>query len=1463
MLYVFHVDTGTMITFDMNLAMDSVSRLQGVIARAYRIPEDKQVLLISGGESLEPTATVGKYHAGTDTNPIFLFNKSTIESAIPPSPSVSYGSDIDLQGQVEGSLLMPPAYETVVSRAQLALQFQEVDREELKACEKLVHDQHLQQQGWAAVVANLEDITVALRQRSELFQEAYANYMANRSSYQHLLSRITDSIHLLAKIPVLPCLLQQFEVDLLSGQAEDPTATTTTKQQDMQEVGQTLYNWIRSQDPQHSLQDMVDQCIKTTEQLDCTVGENQYVEVQVLYKEVSNENMKEVKGLEDRLYGLDQIMSAARKIVQEQSDLAQGFVHNQNRVSNLKDKSILPDLCSSHKSQLLQMLKHHKKLREVKKKCRMAKEDLSGNLHTRLRWVMYVEKKISDVDSKLMIYHESLKRLSKRLDILQQIHDAPQVYAQLIVEVVRRKKFSSQFLQWARGLALESCSVHSEEVKRRDSFLVVLGRHFLQSLFPGLEDFPPNFATEAPKEFDYCLPSITESDIAMLRDAVPELSELLNVQNAREVWTLGDFRTTKDSSVQWVELSDHDLLNVPCSISGSDIDIVHSEHQLTSVEGASISLVDQVAELVEESGLLLKPDLSKSVTIETEEFPLPKCLSESLTREMKEGHRKSVDFMDGNIQKSLESSGGSEKLQKSCGEQGGKGEGSTDGDTQTAKSSSTCQVVEGSTLQKQVPASPVTSPDIETSQEFTTADFYIDESMPSSIGDSPPCKGSIEEKKDPAKALIEECQQCDKLQIELKNTQLHLTAAECKIKTLREIINDKLRNFQDNLKQFEENVTSEKDSFLKQLEEVQQSILSAVVNYELGNEQTNKENIDKLKNEFSDMRKVLEEKLSNECTKTTTLETQISSVEATFVKLEQDSNKEIERLKDEKEQCECSLRDEIEELKKASALELEIEVDRIRAELEERQKDLEKELEEKEKHLKSMKDSLDKSNMDKVKLEENLRNEFQKEKDQICDILEKNYKEKLEKAIQEREEIERQHREIIEKFTQGHDEEMKNRLILVKKEMLEENKKSQDLMRTTLTEEHMKELLELKEKITEEKEIDILSMRAELHAKYEHDLSQLVCTLNADKEALTAKLEQLTKQQYSDFFCQTEPSSVSEINCQTDMTSLYQSESEIQTEEPQISETYCQTNQTFLNQCEIQSQTEAASQCQIAMQTKALEQIQTSSQTEAGTISSVQTNTIEHSPMSIQTSIVEQAQIAVQTEIALSQMSSNQTDAFQISETLVQTDYVQNETFQTDNAVRIENTVSGLPQHMIESQIVEEYERKLRHLQVLHESITNDIISKLEKEKEVSSSLRTSLTNITAEKQITFNEALNKISQEKNRVIEEMKKTEEELRMQIEKDKDLINKLEAEKIKAESRASLNEFAFQDIDLDRKLELPSDIHGAELQQKLRYLEETVKLKDEEIAKMQQKMMQLSMTTSTRSLVQDKVSITSPE
>lgn len=52
-----------------------------------------------------------------------------------------------MKDQVDTSLVMPATYNTVVARAQLAQQFCELSRDQTRVCERLVHDQHLQQQG--------------------------------------------------------------------------------------------------------------------------------------------------------------------------------------------------------------------------------------------------------------------------------------------------------------------------------------------------------------------------------------------------------------------------------------------------------------------------------------------------------------------------------------------------------------------------------------------------------------------------------------------------------------------------------------------------------------------------------------------------------------------------------------------------------------------------------------------------------------------------------------------------------------------------------------------------------------------------------------------------------------------------------------------------------------------------------------------------------------------------------------------------------------------------------------------------------------------------------------------------------------------------------------------------------------------------------------------------------------------
>lgn len=51
---------------------------------------------------------------------------------------------------------------------------------------------------------------------------------------------------------------------------------------------------------------------------------------------------------------------------------------------------------------------------------------------------------------------------------------------------------------------------HSDEIAKRKNFQSQFEGHFLSPLFPGLEDMPPPFATQAPPIFDYNLPKVNQ-----------------------------------------------------------------------------------------------------------------------------------------------------------------------------------------------------------------------------------------------------------------------------------------------------------------------------------------------------------------------------------------------------------------------------------------------------------------------------------------------------------------------------------------------------------------------------------------------------------------------------------------------------------------------------------------------------------------------------------------------------------------------------------------------------------------------------------------------------------------------------------------------------------------------------------------------------------------------------------------
>lgn len=77
---------------------------------------------------------------------------------------------------------MPASYNTIVERTRLAKSFQDVAEKLYKTCESLVRDQHFQQLGWMAVVANIKDTEKCHNLRLQEFKNKFNLYLAKRES---------------------------------------------------------------------------------------------------------------------------------------------------------------------------------------------------------------------------------------------------------------------------------------------------------------------------------------------------------------------------------------------------------------------------------------------------------------------------------------------------------------------------------------------------------------------------------------------------------------------------------------------------------------------------------------------------------------------------------------------------------------------------------------------------------------------------------------------------------------------------------------------------------------------------------------------------------------------------------------------------------------------------------------------------------------------------------------------------------------------------------------------------------------------------------------------------------------------------------------------------------------------------------------------------------------------------------
>ncbi|XP_030624059.1 RB1-inducible coiled-coil protein 1 [Chanos chanos] len=642
-LYVFQVNNGSTLTFDTELAVQTVSDLKHAIQAKYKIATQHQVLVVNGGECMAAERRVCSYSAGTDTNPIFLFNKEMILSDRAPTiPKTTFSIENEMELKVEESLMMPAVFHTVASRTQLAVEMFEVAKKLCSFCERLVHDEHLQHQGWAAIMANLDDCTLSYQKLLWKFDTAYTNYQQEFEDIKLKLTKLGTAVSVMAKIPLLECLTrhsykESLEKSSFSVQRQDeekdengdksttlssvdpqqsrlpasfsisaenvpePSAPhsgelteTSSVKAELQEEGVsetgtgpsfnvTLLDWINVQDRPNDVESVVRKCFDSINRLDPRIIQPFLADCRDTISKLDNQNMKAIKGLEDRLYALDQMIASCKKLVNEQKELAQGFLANQKRAENLKDTSVLPDLCLSHANQLMIMLTNHRKLLDIKQKCTTAKQELANNLQVRLKWCCYVMLHADQDGEKLQALLRLLTELLERVRVVEALSTVPQMYCLAVVEVVRRKMFVGHYREWASALVKDGKILYEAERAKRETFGKLFRKSFLRNrLFRGLDSWPPvSFCTRKPRKFDFELPDISVADLQYLKSCCPA-----EVQPFLRVPTLCDF----DPLNQHVEIL-HQLVQAAQSMDEMSQTITHllSERKVSSSQSTQRS----------------------------------------------------------------------------------------------------------------------------------------------------------------------------------------------------------------------------------------------------------------------------------------------------------------------------------------------------------------------------------------------------------------------------------------------------------------------------------------------------------------------------------------------------------------------------------------------------------------------------------------------------------------------------------------------------------------------------------------------------------------------------------------------------------------------------------------------------------------------------------------------------------
>lgn len=225
--------------------------------------------------------------------------------------------------------------ETVRNRGELANQIYVSAKREEEICEELIGEQKLQKIGWSAVVKNLECLKLSFTTRFETFNRFFKNHLDNRPKYRNLIKNFEDDLQELSKIPILASLLHltkdEFDGFNFLESNSDSSCENPEIQSNISNISNnenrniTMLQWITTKQNFRTINSMGVDCSKNLEKFSEKNFEEINISLENLEKKMSNDDYKEIKGLETRLMMMQKLFDNLKTKVQDQKDLAAAF----------------------------------------------------------------------------------------------------------------------------------------------------------------------------------------------------------------------------------------------------------------------------------------------------------------------------------------------------------------------------------------------------------------------------------------------------------------------------------------------------------------------------------------------------------------------------------------------------------------------------------------------------------------------------------------------------------------------------------------------------------------------------------------------------------------------------------------------------------------------------------------------------------------------------------------------------------------------------------------------------------------------------------------------------------------------------------------------------------------------------------------------------------------------------------